>query len=381
MGNDNNKSTFAYKNTEQQQPLLTMPNSPALDTEMDVITYGNRLKDLPKAKATVSHGKQNVEIYEPTAKRDTWGIVSRTQNATTMLEITDIDKLAKGNNIAKKLFVLTLNKACEQCLHNGELINDRLTYPLQELLDMGLYSNIRAARKGYNDGAGILTSLKVKGEILQKRIAGKYTKDDMLAVLFKGAGIQNGQCIIYLNDIINWGAIALFFTKFPRYYFKLSNRAADLLYYIFTTANRRKKDIAEKGYFTISLRAIHTRLMLPDETEIRKPKQYIKDPIEQAITEIEDAHKEAYPRSTKLFTMELQPQGIDAAPIKEYLDNGYLKISLAGLFAESFIQGNEKRIAKIEKATKRKEKLIDRAKVKVMADKMKEKGGGNDEEN
>lgn len=380
MGDDKNKSTFAYK-TPEQQNLLTMPSSPALDAEMDVITYGNRLKELPGAKATVSHGKQSVEIYEPTAKRNTWGVISKTQNATTMLEITDIDKLARGNNIAKKLFVLTLNKACEQCISNGVLINDRLTYPLQELLDMGLYSNIRAARKGYNDGAGILTSLKVKGEVLQKRIAGKYTKDDMLAVLFKGAGIQNGQCIIYLNDIINWGAIALFFTKFPRYYFKLSNRAADLLYYIFTTANRRKKDIAEKGYFTISLRAIHTRLLLPKENEIRKPKQYIKDPIEQAITEIEDAHQEAYPRSTKLFTMELQPQEIDEAPIKEYLDNGYLKISLSGLFAESFIHGNEKRIAKIEKATKRKEKLIDRAKVKTMADKMKEEGGRNDAEN
>lgn len=380
MGDDKNKSTFAYK-TPEQQNLLTMPSSPALDAGIDIINYGKRLKDLPRAKATISHGKQEVEIYEPTAKRDTWGAIFKSKNAITMLELTDIEKLAKGNSVAKKLAMLIFSKACEQCLNNGELINERMTFPLQELLDIGIYSNIRAARKGFENGAEILTNLKIKGEFLQKRLAGKYTKDNMLAVWFKGVGIQNGQCIIYLNDIINWRVITLFYTKIPRYYFKLSNRAAEMLYVIFTTANKRKKDIAEKGYFTISLRAIHTRLLLPNENEIRKPKQYIKDPIEQAITEIEDAHKEAYPRSTKLFTMELQPQGIDAAPIKEYLDNGYLKISLSGLFAESFIQGNEKRIAKIEKATKRKEKLIDRAKVKAMADKMKEEGGGNDAEN
>lgn len=51
----------------------------------------------------------------------------------------------------------------------------------------------------------------------------------------------------------------------------------------------------------------------------------------------------------------------DRANIKEYLDNGYLKIELKGLYAQPFIEGSTKQQGAIEKYQKRQEAIVDKA--------------------
>ena len=108
-----------------------------------------------------------------------------------------------------------------------------------------------------------LTSLKIKGHIQQTKKKGSSI--DALEVLFTGARIERGQCTIYFNERISWSFIAQYFTILPRYYFRLPNRASDLLYYIFYLARQHTRDIEERGYFTIGFRAIQHRLQLPSE--------------------------------------------------------------------------------------------------------------------
>lgn len=119
-------------------------------------------------------------------------------DAEVTIELADIEKVIGSNNPTKKLFVLSLIKANEQAIHNGQLTKDYISFPLQELVDIGFYKSSNSARAGFFKGADILTSLKIKGE-----------------VLFTGARIEKGQCYIFFNPYISWGFLTQYFTILP----------------------------------------------------------------------------------------------------------------------------------------------------------------------
>jgi hypothetical protein len=290
--------------------------------------------------------------------------------AQVTLELADIDKLTGSNKPAKKLFVLTLIKANEQAIFDGQLARDYVSFPLQELVDIGFYKSLRSARTGFNSGMDALTSLKVKGHIQQSKK--KKNTIDALEVLFTGAKIEKNQCFIRLNYAIDWGFIVQYFTILPRYYFALPNRASDLLYYIFYLARQHTKDIEERGYFTIGFRAIQHRLQLPSEVGNREPTKTIRQPIEEAIEELETAHSNLY-GNTEFC---LLPVYDEAASIADYLDNGYLQVTLTGEFAKTFVEISKDTAKQIETARKRKERITEKAIAIKQADKMKKEESG-----
>jgi hypothetical protein len=324
----------------------------------------NKLNELPDRKRQYSNS-QEVSVLEYKDKR----LIKYSNNLNTSevtIELSDINLLTSWSkpNPAKKLFTYTLVKANSQILKDGLLIKDYVTFPLQELIDIGFYKNIRSARKGFNDGADTLTSLKVKGKM--KKSKNSEVTIDALEVLFTGANIKKGQCTIYLNNRINWGFIAQYFTYLPTYTFSLSNRAFDLIQFIFYLARQHTKDIEERGYFTIGFRAIQSRLLLPSEATTTNPQRDIKDVIEATIEKIEDAHSQYY----KNTNFQLLPVCNEKAPIKEYLDHGYLKITMLGEFAKDFVELSRKQKKQIKSAETRKQKRIDNAISKNLAKKM-----------
>ena len=78
---------------------------------------------------------------------------------------------------------------------------------------------------------------------------------------------------------------------------------------------------------------------------------------------IEEAHKKRY--GNKEFLLELVYE--EQAGIEEYLDNGYLKISLAGAYAEPFISQSQTQQKKIQKAEQKKERIEEKAIAMKMA--------------
>lgn len=176
-------------------------------------------------------------------------------------------------------------------------------------------------------------------------------------MLFTGARIERGQCTIFFNERISWSFIAQYFTILPRYYFRLPNRASDLLYYIFYLARQHTKDIEERGYFTISFRAIQHRLQLPSEVGNNNPDRTIKQPIEEAIEQIEDGHSGLYGNED----FSLLPVYDEYAPIASFLDNGYLRVELKGSFAETFIAISKDTAKQIEAAQKRQARITEKA--------------------
>lgn len=350
----NHKNVISHieKSLEQaKRPFFDMPNSPASHLLFSILSAGENIAEIPVRKKHVSHGTK----YEVKASGDKRQVSMENCQGTTKVtvELADINKL---NKAGKKLLILSMIKANEQSLHRGELTKDYISFPLKELVDYGLYSSLNGARKGFEVGTDALTSIKIKGTV-RKTIKSSATIH-ALEVPFTGAKIINNQCFIYLNNRIDWKFLAQYFTKLPKYYFKLSNRASDLLYYIFYLARQHTAEIAERGYFTIGFQAMHSLLRLPDPKITRNPQRDIKEVIENAITEMETEHSTMYSNTELSFELVYD----EKSSISEYIDNGYLKVSLNGTFAEFFVNQNNKKSAMIDREEQKKNRIEEKAK-------------------
>lgn len=344
----------------EEESFYNVPQSTASGLIMDVLGAGGNVGDLPARKDQISHSTK-YEVLEDGKRRQV--SLSNVKSSVTV-ELADIDKTTGSNKSAKKLFIFSLIKVNEQALHGGKLTRDYISFPLQELIDIGFYKTPQSARKGFNTGVDTLTSLKIKGHLSQSKKKGNSI--DALGALFPWAIIQGGQCTIYLNSHIDWGFLAQYFTILPRYYFRLSNRASDLLYYIFYLARQHTRGIEEKGYFTISFRAIRHRLQLPSEKGNNNPDRTIRQPIEDALEQIEEAHSNYYGN----MEFSLLPVYDEGWTITQYLENGYLQVSLSGGFASPFKEISMDTAKRIEAGRKRKDRIAEKAAVINLAKKM-----------
>lgn len=342
--------------TQKETDFYNVPDSTASNLIMETLGAGADIADLPARKQQINHST-TYEVLEDGNKR----LVSvKNSKAEVTIELADIDKITGSNKPAKKLFVLSLIKANEQAVHNGQLTKDYITFPLQELVSTGFYNTPQSARNGFKAGADILTSLKIQGKLQKSKKNGAEV--EALEVLFTGARIKKGQCFIFFNTRISWGFLTQYFTILPNYYFRLPNRASDLLYYIFYLARQNTKEIEQRGYFTIGFRAIQHRLQLPSEKGCPNPQRDIKEAIEAAIVQLEDEHSKAYGN----MEFSLLPVYDDYAPITEFLDNGYLKVTLSGAFAKTFIDISKDTEKQITEARKKQERIQEKAIIKKL---------------
>ena len=383
-------------NTEQQQDFYNIPTSPATHTMLGIMGMGKEGLEHWRKTETAKQGKKNQDAEQkktglealasteeqPIKKevllkngvvfdkvRDdhpqmrTLTINSRT--ATTTLQLSDIDKLTGTNKTAKKMFMYVLVKMNEQAYSDGILKRDFIQFPLQELVDIGLYKHITSARRGFKDAMEMLTSIKLMGTIEKGKK--KTAEQSAIAVLFPYTEVKKGTCTVTLNNYINWDFIAAFYTILPSCYFGLSNRASDLLYYIFYLARQRVKEIKETGGFNISMQTIKKQLNLPNENETAKPRRDIVDVVvgeTGVITEIEGAI------GNENFT--LTPSFDVSYSVADILGNGYIRIEFKKQYAERFIELADNKEKQIKAAQKRKEAIIDKAKAMNLAKKLKQ---------
>ena len=346
---------------EKQESFYNLPTSGSSDLIMKALGAGSSLAQLPDNSKKVNHN-QSITVRENGKKRQ---IISKGQNTETIIEIGDIEKLLGSNKAAKKIFAFIQIKMNEQCFDykSGKLYHDEIGFSLQELIDCGFYSRPYSARRGFLSAMDTITSLKLKAVV--KRGKKSYTTAPAdadadaagILVLFTGATVENNYCKVALNYKVNWQPLFQYFTLLPKFAFRLGNRPFDLLYSIFYLARQNTKQIKDKGYFTISFRAVQQRLELPSEIDNKDPQRTIRQPIEEAIQSIEDQLAAAGDSDKLVIT----PVYDDRANIREYLDKGYLKISLNGSYAESFIEQSAKRSKEIEKKQQRQQAIVDKA--------------------
>lgn len=350
---------IGVESTASQAPITDgmfyMPDSPHIHATMkvlgaqgDLLAMAARYNRHPTAHdARIEYGEEgDTRIVQFTRGDDVY-----------RFEINDKKVLAGYNKGIKKIYSYALAKINQQAHSNGTLRRNFVSFPLQELLDVGIYKNIRAARVGFTKAEEPLTSIKIGGTVSKARGKEKKkltTSASGVAVMFNAAFIKNGDCFIYMNELIDWSLITLFYTVMPVFYFSLPAKADDLLHYIFSLARQNINKLSTRGYFDIKNRSIAIYLGLPDETEVKNPTDAIKNKIEEAVEGIEKKMEASPDKGALKITS--YPAEAGRRSISDYLDNGYKRIELSGNYLSYFTALGANRTKKIEAAKRAKER-------------------------
>lgn len=309
---------------KQELPALgSVPNGDSINWLYRVISSkGGRL-------VQQSNGNRHEEILKQKKGDSLRFTRTNKQNGNTVIvEIAQADKyLSKTNKAFAKVLLFTLQKM------NAQNFPLEVGFSLQELCDLGMYSTPSNAGRAIKEFFAQQKQTMLSGSVKK----GRKTVKEEGGVLFYHYRLENGYVKLSVNENFNMEFITPYFTVFPRFAYALSNNAFNLVRYIFFLARQNTPSIKNKGTFTISLEAVRENLGLPapDEVKNRKYKQYIMEPIEAAIEEIEEAAKAA--PEAKEYGFTITPVGTDTSNIYKWLE-GYLEIGLNGDFAETFVK-------------------------------------------
>ena len=255
--------------------------------------------------------------------------------------ITVLNKELIQSTSAMKLFVFLLAKA------NQQNFNPVIYFSLQELVNIGMYSNIPNARAGFKNHIMAVQSIQIAGEMKK----GKRSIKQAGRVLFTGYDIDQNGVKVQVNDDFDLEYIASYYLKFPAWAFALSNNAFEILLYAF-----EKSRIERSNSINLSLSIIRERLTLPTKKEYDdsgkkwKPGQYVKKPIIEAIDGITAAINQS-----KDDNIKIEPHYIvNDKDLDEWL-NGYITISIKGDYAEKLPEIRAKQSKIIEANKERKE--------------------------
>lgn len=324
------------------------PSSPILHFTNQILNSFGRGKD-------VRTNKNTDFTYNPTSD-DKW--IFESKNKKNQLAVTidklDLPALKKNNKGLKKMFAFLMIKGNEQGFA------PEVSFPLQDLVDCKMYTHINSARRGAKDNIDKIMAITIEGTTRRGK---KIVKQEGGKIVYHYK-IKNSEVIVFFNPQLNISFLAQYFTILPPFAFSLSNNAFTLLEYIFYLARQNTASIKEKGTFNIGLEAIRDYLQLPNEEDTQKHSQYIKDPIEAAITEIEEKVMEY-----RYIGFTITPYYDDNAGIKEYL-KGYLQIGFSPERAQPFIDLANKREEKLKQYERRQEKAVIMAKAKHMEKQM-----------
>lgn len=247
------------------------------------------------------------------------------------------DDLRSGDKISIRFtdYKHIYGKAVKKCLvfllseYNRQNFSSQIGFSLCILVDRGMYSSIDNARRGLKSALESLGKIKIRGTIAQgpKLII----EQREFAALISGFSITNNYVQISVNEDLNKEFIAPYYALLPEFSYSLSSgKAFDLCVYIFLQARQNTKAIKAGGGFNISLRKISELLALPRRDDIKnkrnwKPKQYVVEPILQAVRDISDAAQRAGFMDLKLEIIG-NPNFRD---VNDFL-SGYLRVSLSG---------------------------------------------------
>lgn len=326
--------------------MSTVPSSPAVQALYMVTSAGNRVTEL---ESITRGGSTKVKLSEPDISisselpNSAAVSVSSGRSDTTII-IPDMADLGRNNRGIKKMLMFVLTQVGRQAISNNILIKDEVSFTLQDLVDSGLYSSVRAARQGFNDFMAYRHNLNVYFSRHEGSVAGERD-------LFTGSSIKLSVCRVELNYKVNWSELFKFCMLLPNYYYRLSSNAADLLEYVCYLARQssNNREVAAAGSFTISYKAIQDRLMLSEVGETEHPSRDILDAIDSAVTDIEDVQSKYSSETLLKFEM---IDNLEESPA-ERLEHGRLKIIPCGGLKTALEDTSSRRSKKIASSAKK----------------------------
>lgn len=274
-----------------------VPTTPIFRAAFATITSAGQSTDMAsryrKNALDVNHRSKDDIVIQ--TKDGQIRISQKSGEAYSVIEIPDPMLLSKNSYAAAKIFTYILNKALEQGISSKEEKELYVEFPLTDLIDDGLYTDIRSARRAFKEGMDVLMTLRTNGELYLAR-SGKTianntqrTPDkDIARVMFVGRDITKNKCKVLFNPSMNWDYFLYFYTALPVWAFQLPKRAFSLIYYIFAYMRINLRNINNEN--RISYKTIQAWLNLPRLEETDTPKKEIIKPITDAVKDIKNAH-------------------------------------------------------------------------------------------
>lgn len=329
------------------------PSSAAPAFMQDAMANIRNLKTYQKRQSEISHGKKTISVSTGSSSTK---IKSETKNTHGTNQVIEFDNkvLSRINKASAKLLVFVLSEAQRQT-HKGILSNLDISFPLKDLVDCGMYSTMQNARRGFENTADALTSIKWSDK-------SKKTGDYDLQVCFTGAKIKNGICTVQFNERLNWKEVFKQYTLIDPKIYQFDTNPFRLMLYVYTQArlDACRESLVEKGYFDLSIKSIANKLGLPDT----RPREYVIDPIEKAVEDIEKLY---CPSNTDNEFLGFEFINWDL-PAKRLLEEGKLRVIMKGEFVEDIKKAHQQLTQKKEKAIKENEKRKAAAMAKAAAE-------------
>lgn len=245
-----------------------------------------------------------------------------------------------------KVFNFFLQKLNEQ--NRYELTK----FQLAELVENGTYANKDSAYRGLKNILNKIYAISIEGIATEYNGRKQQEKAFAKSRMISSFNVTYNDCFVSLTPIIRENIP--YITLLPNWSYKLNENSYMLLDYIFYLARQNAEEIRRTGYFNIGLETIRAHMGLPTPEEAGSdPKRLIFEPIDNAITEIEEKQKETEIKITPGYYAEYDN-------IQSYL-SGYLKIELDQPTQKYMI---ERAIAQ-EKEYKLEQKRIEKAKQKA----------------
>ena len=260
---------------EHMGALELIPNNQALALVRAIIAKGGYNPTVKGAKLPTRSG--DGFIYEAESA-DSYSIF-----------ITDIDFLAGA--FRNRSFTKTLAYTLQLLLWSGH--PEELDIELQDLVDVGLFSNVSNARTGIKRFFDWQTKCQFGGTIKEKNRDDIISEAGILFYHYKANG--RGHVSLSVNQNLNPLYLSRFAGVFPSWAYQLDPLAFTLLWYVFSLARYQKQRnaIVKDGYFTVKIDTVRGHLGLPsieeESSKHRKYKENIVTPLADAIDAINKA--------------------------------------------------------------------------------------------
>ena len=164
---------------------------------------------------------------------------------------------------------------------NEQYRQEKTTFLLQELVDLGIYANKDSAYRGIKTITDKMMNMHIEGIMIEYEGGKKKERRNIKAALIAQRDISYTACHISLPPIIRENT--KYITILPEWNYRLSENGFMLLDYIYFLARQNAEKIKKEHIFTISLEAIRVRLGLPTPEKAGKdPKRLILEPIEKS---------------------------------------------------------------------------------------------------
>jgi len=173
-------------------------------------------------------------------------------------------------------------------------------FQLIDLVDNGIYANKDSAARGLKTVLDKMYAISIEGITTSYDGRKKEKKTFVKSRIISAFKVSYNECVVSMTPIIRESMP--YITLLPNWSYTLNENSFMLLDYIFYLARQNAKQIKETGSFNISLDAIRIHLGLPTIEEAGSdPKRLIFEPIERAITEIEDGRQGTDIRMTPFY--------------------------------------------------------------------------------